>query len=468
MKHGRPGKIEQHLRLIIIMTDRIKPVMGSSPLPTFTTLSSVAVIVGVVVGIGVFRLPPIVAGSSGSGLQFIMFWLAGGLLSLLGALCYAELASANPDSGGEYYFLSKAYGKPVGFLFTWGRMTVIQTGSLALVSFILGDYATLIVDLGRFSPAIYAALTVILLTGLNIVGTRHSRKTQMVLTSIIVVIILVISVSALVLVPSARESGLTSGESSGFTGGMAGSAMIFVLLTYGGWNEAAYLSGELINVRKNMIRVLVSGIVVITLLYLLINMAYLHVLGLEQLKASQTVGADITEPVFGTAGSYIVVFIVVFAAISTANATIITGARTNYALGRDFNLLQFMGKWDSERNTPVNALLVQGGIALLLIFFGAWSKQAVETMVDYTAPVFWLFLLLTTISLFILRRKNKNTESSYKVPFYPITPILFIAACIFMLYSSLAFTGKGAFVGAGFLLVGIPVYLFTVKQKKKS
>lgn len=442
--------------------------MGSSPLPTFTTLSSVAVIVGVVVGIGIFRLPPIVASNSGSGLQFILFWLAGGFISLLGALCYAELASMHPDSGGEYHFLYKAFGKPVGFLFTWGRMTVIQTGSLALVSFILGDYATLILDLGRFSPAIYAALTVFLLTGLNIMGTRHSRKTQMVITSIIVFIIITISLAALFFVPSAREAGLAENQGNGFTGGMAGSAMIFVLLTYGGWNEAAYLSGELINVRKNMIKVLVAGIAVITLLYLLINFAYLHVLGLEKLRESQTIGADITEPVFGTAGSYIVGFIVIFAAISTANATIITGARTNYALGRDFNLLRFMGRWDSKRNTPVHALLVQGTIALLLIFFGAWSKQAVETMVDYTAPVFWLFLLLTTGTLFVFRNKHKRSEIPYRVPLYPITPLLFIAACGFMLYSSLAFTGTGSLVGAGFLVLGIPVYLLTRAQERKQ
>jgi basic amino acid/polyamine antiporter, APA family len=447
------------------MTDKGKQTTGSSPLPTFTTLSSVAVIVGVVVGIGIFRLPPIVAENSGSGLQFMLFWLAGGVISLLGALCYAELASTYPDSGGEYHFLSKAFGKPVGFLFTWGRMTVIQTGSLALVSFILGDYATLVLDLGKFSPAIYAALNVILLTSLNIIGTRHSRKTQMVITSVIVFIIVVISVTALFLIPSAPETAVSEIHGAGFSGGLAGSAMIFVLLTYGGWNEAAYLSGELINVRKNMIRVLIAGIAVITFLYLLINAAYLHVLGLEGLKESQTVGADITQPVFGIAGSYIVVFIVVFAAISTANATIITGARTNYALGRDFNLLRFMGKWNAEKNSPVNALLVQGTIALLLIFFGAWSKQAVETMVDYTAPVFWLFLLLTTASLFILRQKTGKEDIPYKVPFYPVTPLLFIMACGFMLYSSLAFTGAGALVGAGFLVLGIPVYLLTLKQQ---
>jgi basic amino acid/polyamine antiporter, APA family len=446
------------------------PSAENKPLPTFTILSSVAVIVGIVVGIGIFRLPSIVAGNSANELQFIMFWVIGGIISLLGALCYAELASSNPDSGGEYHFLSKAYGHGLGFLFTWGRMTVIQTGSLALVSFILGDYASLILDLGRFSSAIYAGLTVILLTGLNIMGTSHSRKTQMILTSIIVFIIVIISLSGLFLVsPANTPDVLSTGKTGGlFSGGVAGTAMIFVLLTYGGWNEAAYLSGELINVRKNMIRVLVAGIAVITVLYLLINIAYLHVLGLENLKVSQTIGADLTVPVFGTAGSFIVSIIVILAAVSTANATIITGARTNYALGRDYNLLKFMGKWNVKNNTPVNALLVQGSIALLLIFFGAWSKKAVETMVDYTAPVFWLFLLLTTVTLFIFRKRHSAKNLPYKVPLYPVTPILFLLACIFMLYSSLAFTGKGALVGASFLVLGIPVYLLSLRQKKSD
>ena len=445
------------------MSEKNKNLPGSSPLPTFTSLSSVAVIVGIVVGIGIFRLPPIVAGNAESGMQFLLFWVAGGAISLLGALCYAELASSHPDSGGEYHFLSKAYGPGVGFLFTWGRMTVIQTGSLALVSFILGDYATLVLDLGRYSPAIYAGLTVILLTALNISGTKHSRKTQMVLTTLIIIIVVTISIAGLA---AGTPEGGTGIEKRHFWGGMPGAAMIFVLLTYGGWNEAAYLSGELINVRKNMIKVLIAGILTITILYLLINMAYLHVLGLEKLQQSQTVGVDLTEPVFGTAGSLIVVAIVVLAAVSTANATIITGARTNYALGRDFNLLKFMGRWDSKRNTPVNALLVQGFIAILLIIFGARSKEAVETMVDYTAPVFWVFLLLTTTSLFILRYKEKGREIPYKVPLYPITPLLFIATCGYMLYSSLAYTGKGALVGAGFLVLGIPVYLLIRGQKK--
>ncbi len=426
-----------------------------------------AVIIGIVVGIGIFRLPPIVAANSAGEFQFIFFWVAGGFISLMGALCYAELSSAMPDAGGEYHFLRKAFGPATGFFLSWGRMTVIQTGSLALVAFILGDYASVILDLGRYSPAIYAAITVIVLTGLNILGTVHSRRTQNILASVIVLTLVTISVSGFIISPGEGFSAINTGNNGGpvFSGGAPGLAMIFVLLTYGGWSEAAYLTGELHNVKRNIVRSLISGIVIITFLYVTVNLIYLYVLGLETLRESDTVGYLLTERIFGPGGSIIVILVVIIAALSTANATIITGARTNYALGRDFRLLRFMGKWNNKSNSPVNALVFQGSIALILVIAGAWSQQAVTTMVDYTAPVFWVFILLTTLSLFVFRYRKIYDGGSYRVPLYPLPPLLFLAASGYMLFSSLTYTGAGALAGAGFLLAGVPVYFLARKYQ---
>ncbi len=438
------------------------------PLPSFSTFSSVAVIVGIVVGIGIFRLPPIIAANSAGELQFILFWVAGGFISLMGALCYAELSSVMPDSGGEYYFLRKAFGPATGFFLSWGRMTVIQTGSLALVAFILGDYATVILDLGTYSSSLYAAATIIVLTGLNIMGTVHSRKTQNVLASVIVLSLATISVAGFVM-SRGQVIPVLSGEENGgtvFSGGAPGLAMIFVLLTYGGWSEAAYLTGELHNVKRNIVRSLVSGIAVITTLYVLINLIYLYVLGLETLSESETIGYLLTERIFGPGVSVFIAILIIISALSTANATIITGARTNYALGRDFRLLGFMGKWNKSSNAPVNALVFQGVVALVLVITGAWSQRAISTMVDYTAPVFWVFILLTTISLFVFRYRKINFSGAYRVPLYPLPPLLFLIACIYMLYSSLVFTGAGALVGAGILAAGIPVYFLARKYQQ--
>jgi len=428
------------------------------PLPTFNNLSAVAVIIGIVIGIGIFRLPPLVAQQATSDFQFIGFWVAGGVISLLGALCYAELATLKPDAGGEYHFLSEAYGSFIGFIFSWGRMTVIQTGSIALAAFILGDYATLLLDLGPYSSSIYATVAIILVTGLNLYGTGESRKTQNVLASVIVIILVGLGLSSFIMEPSAALS--VSEDTLTMPGwGATGSAMIFVLLTYGGWNEAVYLSAEVKDPQKNMVSVLTLGILVITAVYVLVNSAYIYVLGLEGLQQAETVGANFTEHILGTEGAIAVALIVVLASLSTTNATIITGARTNYALGRDFNILGFLYNWHPKRNTPVNALMVQGGIALLLVFLGTFTEEAVATMVDYTAPVFWLFIMLTTLSIFIFRHRYEKKDIPYKVPFYPVTPILFIMACAYMLYSSLLFTGPGALIGVGILCLGIPFVL---------
>lgn len=431
---------------------------AGQPLKTFNNLSVIAVIVGIVIGIGIFRLPPLVAQQASSEMQFIGYWIAGGFISLLGALCYAEIAALKPDAGGEYYFLNEAYGSFPAFIFSWGRMTVIQTGSIALAAFILGDYATLLLDLGPYSSSIYAAAAIITITGLNLYGTAESRSVQNILASAIVLLLIGLGLAAF-LSNSMDQSVVNDRVWSFPSAESAGSAMIFVLLTYGGWNEAAYLSAEIKGVKKNMATVLTVGIVLITAIYVLINSAYIHILGLEALQNADTVGSNFTEVILGPSGAVLVTIIVILASLSTTNATVITGARTNYALGRDFKVLRFLDGWHSERNTPFNALLVQGAISLLLVLLGTFTEEAVATMVDYTAPVFWLFLFLSTMSLFVFRYQFDKSELPYKVPLYPITPILFLLACGYMLYSSLAFTGPGALFGVGILCLGIPVLM---------
>lgn len=430
-----------------------KPDLGQ-PLKIFNNLSAIAVVVGIVVGIGIFRLPSMVAQNAASELHYLAFWIAGGIISIIGALCYAELATNKPDAGGEYYFLTEAFGSSLGFLFSWGRMTVIQTGSIALAAFILGDYATVIYDLGPYSSSIYAGLTVISLTGLNILGTHPSKNVQSMMTALIVGILLLCGLAGLL----SGADGAPQATSNAAVSSSAGAAMIFVLLTYGGWNEGVYLSAEIKDVRRNMTRVLLVGLTVITILYVLINAAYLHLLGLEQLRTSDTIGVGLTNAIVGSRGSFAMAVIVIISALSTANATIITGARTNYALGRDFPLLKYIGRWDRSYNAPINALLVQGVISFVLVILGTFTQEAVSTMVDYTAPVFWFFILLTTASLFVFRNRSELNGEAFHVPFYPITPILFMLVCVYLLYSSVMFTGWGALVGIGILMLGLPVY----------
>jgi amino acid transporter len=241
--------------------------------------------------------------------------------------------------------------------------------------------------------------------------------------------------------------------------GALGLAMVFVLLTYGGWNETAYLSGEMRDVQRNMIRTLLLGTAVVTVLYVLVNVAYLNVLGIEGLRKTSAVGAGVMQIVAGDSGAVILSLIVVVAALSTLNATIFTGARVYFALGRDIPAIRFLGVWDDRHEDPSNALILQCVIALALVIFGSVMRDGFEAMVAYTAPVFWFFLLLVAISVFVFRRRDAGAKLPYRMPFYPLPPILFGLACLWMIYSAIAYAGIGSILGVAVLLLGLPLLL---------
>lgn len=419
----------------------------------------VALTVGVVVGASIFRTPSLVAENAGTPLLTLSVWALGGAVSFIGALCYAELASAYPHAGGDYHYFQRAFGDWMAFLFAWARLVVIQTGSIALLAFVFGDYATELWSLGPHSSSIYAGVAVSVLTATNVAGVRLGKSTQRALTAATILGLLVIIVAGLFLAP--ESTGIARSPSGGSMGSSQfGMAMVFVLLTYGGWNESAYVSAELRNVKKNMIRALLISLGLITTLYLLVNWAYLHGLGLSGMSETDAVAADLMRATLGDPGAIALSLFVAIAALSSTNATIFTGARTSFALGRDASLFSVLGVWDDGADTPANALWIQGAIALGLVGVGAATRQGFESMVDYTAPVFWLFFLATGVSLLILRRTEPDVPRPFDVPLYPLTPILFCLASAYMLWSSLAYTGVGALLGAAVLLVGVPLLWF--------
>jgi basic amino acid/polyamine antiporter, APA family len=434
-------------------------VRESRPVPTLSLADAVAIIVGIVIGAGVFRTPSLVAANAPTESAVLLIWLAGGLVSLVGALCYAELATAYPHAGGDYHFLTRAYGRPLAFLYAWSRITVVQTGSVALLAFVFGDYASQLLPLGAYSPAVYAALAVVALTALNVVGVRQGTRTQNLLTAVEVSCLLIVIVAGLLWASPApaADAAPAAPAAGGSPAAAFGLAMVFVLLTYGGWNEAAYVSAEMRGARRQMAWALILSIGVITGLYLLVNVAYLRGLGLEGVAGSQAVAADLMRGAVGERGAQFVSLLIAVSALTSANATVITGARTNYALGRDFRVFGFLGRWHERANTPTNALVAQGLIALALVLLGTLARDGFATMVAFTAPVFWCFFLLTGLALIILRVREPDAPRPFRVPLYPLTPLIFCAVCVYMLQSSLAYTGRGALVSVALLLTGVPV-----------
>lgn len=432
-----------------------------APRASLSVTDGALMMVGIIIGIGIFKTPQLVAMFSPNEWTFVALWVFGGVTTLIGALVYAELAAAYPSTGGEYHFLSRALGHQVGFLFAWARTTVIQTGAIAAVAFVFGDYAQELFSLGAFGPAIYAGIALLLLTLLNIAGTYQSKTAQNLLSLVLVAAMLLIVVVGF-LNAGARPAPAAAGD-AGY--GMVGLAMVFILLTYGGWNEAAYLSADVRNVGRDMIRILLAGTAVVTAVYVLVNVGYLLVLGLEGLRKSDAIAADVMRTAFGTSGAVFVSLIVCVAALSTMNASIFTGARLYHALGQDLSLSR-LKVWDDVRNNPRNAIVLQSVIAMVLVFFGAFARDGFKAMVEYTAPVFWFFLLLVGVSFFILRAREKNHPRPFRAPLYPVVPLLFCGICAYLLYSSLVYTGRGALFGIAVLLAGIPLLGFVRKKRR--
>jgi basic amino acid/polyamine antiporter, APA family len=429
-----------------------------------SAFDAVAIVLGVVIGSGIFGLPSLVAANSPGAVSMLVLWLAGGAISLMGALCYAELASAYPDKGGDYHFLRRAYGPEVGFLFVWGRMMVIQTGAIAAAAFIAGNYFSEVYPLGRHSAAIYAAIIVAALTALNLMGLRFAKWTQNVLVGAITIGLFAVIAAGfwLGMTASPVESVAVmeaSPKDASALFGMTGLALVFVLFTYGGWNEAAYLSAEIENPRRNIRKVLILGIGIVTGIYLLINLALLAGLGREGMAESKAVAADLLRAVWGEPGAVLISGLVVVAVLSTVNASIITGGRSNFALGRDYpRVFGFLGKWNARQDVPVAALVLQAGITLGLILLAplVFEEGGLQAMVAYTAPVFWFFFFLAGMSVLVLRAWDPERERPFRVPLYPLTPFIFCGVCLYMLYSAVAYAGVGSLVGVAVVLVGVP------------
>lgn len=438
------------------------------------TIYLVMLAVGMVVGAGIFKSPAQVADAAGTTAWLYGAWIAGGLLTFAGALCYAELATAFPNAGGDYHFLGLAYGKRLAFLFAWARFAIINSGSIAFLGFVIGDYlnAVPMFDLGPDGPAIYATISVIALTLFNLRGTKKDAGANYAMTGLEVGGLVLIAVAALSLALNNIAPATAAPEPviAGIPPGL-GLALVFVLLAFGGWSEIATLSAEVKDARRGMANALMASIAAITVLYLMVNWAFLRGLGREGLASSDAPAADLMARAFGPEAALVLALAVALAAITSINATIIVGARTTYAAARDFPALGALGRWDEARGIPAAATWAQGAISLALVGLGAWTRDGFTTLVDYTAPAFWIFMTLSGAALIVLRYKMRDAERPFKAPLYPLTPLIFIAANVYMMWSSITYVMTlpnprvGIGIGVGVLTLGVAALVFVERKR---
>lgn len=410
--------------------------------------------VAMVIGAGIFKSPALVAENAGATEWLFLAWLAGGAVSLVGALCYGELATAFPDAGGDYHFLKLAYGRTVAFAFAWSRFAIINTGSIALLGFVFGDYLNQVLPLGAGGGAIYAALSVAGLTLLNLRGMDGNSKGDFLLTGLEVAGVAMMAAAAGWIVLHGVAPASASPHASGPPPAGFGYALVFSLLAYGGWNEVATLSAELRDDKRGMARALVIAILVITALYMLAAWAFWRGLGIEALAKSTAPAADLMTRAFGPHAGWLTAVAIACAAFTSINATIIANGRITYAAARDFPVLAALGHWDARRDIPVGAYIAQGVVSMALVAFGAVYK-GFQTLVDYTTPVFWLFMAGSGLAVIVLRFTQRATPRPFRTPLYPLLPVLFAASSLAMTWSSLAYVRTGALFGVGVLGVGV-------------
>jgi basic amino acid/polyamine antiporter, APA family len=425
-----------------------------------SVLYVVMVAVAMVVGAGIFRSPAEIAANAGSATGFFAAWIAGGAISLAGALCFAELATMLPSAGGDYHFLKTAYGRPVAFLFAWARFAVINTGSLALLGFVLGDYANSVWSLGSHGSSWYALITIVAMTLFNLKGLYTGQSADYAMTGLEVAGLLIVFAAGVALAIAGAPPLVAESAAPASFPGTFGLALLFVLFAFSGWSEVSTLSAEVRDAQRGMVRALIASIVTITALYLLANWALWRGLGLEGLAASRTPASDVIARAFGGWAGILTALAVAMATLTSINATIVVGARTTYAAAADWPRLARLGGWDVGRGIPVAGIVSQGVVGILLVGFGTYTRDGFVTMVDYSSPVFWLFLAMSGFAVILLRWKQPDLPRPYRVPLFPWLPLVFVAACLFVLWSSVAYVRIGALAGVAMLAVGGVVLLW--------
>jgi len=425
------------------------PSLGA-PVRVLGLFDSICIIVGIIVGTGIFMTPMAVAAMIPSAWRILFAWVLGGALCVAGGLCYAELAATYPAAGGEYVYFCRAFGPWAGFLFSWSKMLVIRTGSIGAMAYAFGTYAEQILYLGSRSIPLYAGLAILVLTGLNILGIRVGSLGQNILTVAKVCGILGVLLVALISSssPIIAEIPNTSTTLPNFM-----VAMILILWTYGGWNETAYVAAEVRHPEKSLPRSIFYGTVFVIILYTAINAVFLRTLGVAGVAGSKAVAADCLATALGEPGRQIISALVLLSALGAVNGLILTGARISYAMGVERSLFRLLGQWSSRFGGPIWAFLVQGFLSVILVWTGTF-----EALVTYTAAAAWIFFALVPLSLLILRWRDPDTPRIYRVPLYPFVPILFLLCCLYMLYSSVTYAGIGALLGFLIVLSGLPVY----------
>ncbi len=434
--------------------------------------TAIAVVIGTVIGSGIFLVPQEIALTLGDAGWIIAVWIFGGLLSLAGALTNAEIAGMIPAAGGQYVYFREIYGDFPAFLYGWTTFIVYQTGSIAAIAVAFAKYLgfffpglnTFQVNFGLFvMPEVGIKLVaigaIVFVTGVNYLGVQLGGFVQQLFTGLKVLAIAGIVFTCFVFGNRTGHlySPFFSTNSLHGTSLLSafGIALVAVLWAYDGWNSVTYLAGEVKDARRNIPIALVAGTSAVIVIYVLANLAYMYVLPVSHIAHSQLVASDAISQFFGTNGAALIAIAVMVSSFGTVNATTMTTARVYFAMAKDKLFFKGISRVHPKYKTPHVSLVVQGIWASLLTLTGTYDQ-----LFTYVIFASWLFYALGTFGIFILRKKRPDVPRPYKTIGYPFVPMIFVIVAVWFVYNTIVTDPRDSLIGLGLVMLGIPAYVY--------
>ena len=439
---------------------------------------SVAISVGIVIGVGIFRVPAEVAHHLASADLILLAWFAGGIVSFLGALCYAELASRFPSSGGDYIYLKEAYGKITAFLFAWSELLITRTGSVAAIALMFGEYAT---ALFGWSGQVIKPLSisiVLLLAVLNLYGLRRSSRLQNIFTVTKVVALAVIIVAGMAGLVSGGKTtvpafhfGTSQMNFDWATISMFGVALVPILWTYGGWRDNVFLAGETKEAETSIPFALLTTCGVVTAIYVAMNFLYLSYIPVEKLKDAPLVASDLLLALFGEGGAKLLEALIVIYGLGAINALLLTGSRIGHAMSHDNPLFGTLSKVNENTGVPVRSLVFNALWSCVLVLTGTFEK-----LLFFTGLAVWIFFAMVALAIPIIRMRAAKASAPgelkasqfFNVPAYPLTPLLVAVISLGLAASTIMYYPWESLMGTILVGAGVPLYFMQRLRKTKN
>ena len=427
---------------------------------------SIALLVGITIGAGIYSTPQIIAGYLGSFPVIILLWIVAGIFVFVGGLIYAELGTRLPNTGGEYVYINRCFGPFAGFMFGWSQLFIIRTSPAAGLAIITANYLGYFVEMKQWTQTAVALMVIAFFGVLNYIGVQRASFYQKISTVLKIGGIFALVILGLILVQGHENMLDTEAEPTGGLGpfGNAIAALMLIVFSYIGWDRVGYVAGEMKNPRRAVPLSLILGLGTIVIVYVLTNWVYHQTLGMEAMRQSTIVASDVATRLMGPTGAAFIAILVMISTTGSINGTMMSAPRAYYAMAKDGLFFKWLNFVHPKYRTPSHAILAHCFWAAVILLV----RKTFETIVAGMVFAILIFLIFNILALFKLRRQNVGGSDVFKVPLYPWLPILFLAGVIFLVVFRAIFEWQKSLADLAFIATGIPLSFFWLKKKRKS